>query len=168
MENSNYSHVRISPSRKNPIKDFTLFMNEMTITNQGKWDKDHKGALAAGDFIGFIVGKTGEEVVYIYKVIKELPLTKRESWWSEKAYTENNGIKSTKHRVPILLTNEHEYPKTWAWSDIKKKVGLSPKCSTWMPRGTQRVVKKHLLPFVNGTEISNQNGLELIKRLYSD
>lgn len=132
----------------NASSDWQLFMNDMTITNQGKWDKDHKGKIVAGDYLGFIIGEKGEEVVKIFKVKEELPLNLRESWWSEKAYTENNGVNSTKHRVPILLTNQHELPKTWAWSDIKKNVGLSPNCSTWMPRGTQRIANSNLLPFV--------------------
>ena len=144
----NYYHARINPSCMKASFDWQLFMNDMTITNQGKWDKDHKGKIVAGDYLGFIIGEKGEEVVKIFKVKEELPLNQRESWWSEKAYTENNGVNSTKHRVPILLTNQHELPKTWAWSDIKKNVGLSPNCSTWMPRGTQRVANSNLLPFV--------------------
>jgi len=168
-ENANYYHVRINPKRQNPSADFTIFMNEMNITNEAKWDKDHNGKMKVGDFIGFILGNAGEEIVHIFKVKSELPLNKREPWWVGKTpYTVSNGVNTKKHRVPITLTSEHELAKTWDWSDIKQKVGLSPNCQTWMPRSTQLVVKKHLLPFVVGGKLIKQNGLELINSLYSD
>jgi hypothetical protein len=142
-----YYHVRISPKSQNPKADFTNFMNEMEITHEAKWDKDHKGKMKIGDYIGFIVGKAGEEIVHIFKIKSELPLDKRESWWSETTYA-NNSTNTTKYRIPILLTSDHEFSKTWEWSDIKKKVGIAPNFPTWMPRGTQLVAKKHLLPFL--------------------
>jgi hypothetical protein len=147
LGDSKYYHVRISPKSQNPKADFSNFMNEMEITNEAKWDKDHNGKMKIGDYIGFIVGKAGEEVVHIFKIKSELPLDKRESWWSETAYA-NNSTNTTKYRVPILLTKDHKFPKTWEWSDIKKKVGIAPNFPTWMPRGTQLVAKKHLLPFL--------------------
>lgn len=147
LGDANYYHVRISPKRANATTDFTHFMNEMEITKEAKWDKDHNGKMQIGDYIGFIVGNAGEELVYIFKIKSELPLDKRESWWSETAYA-NNSANSTKHRVPILLTKDHEFAKTWAWSDIKEKVGIAPNFPSWMPRGTQLVAKKHLLPFL--------------------
>jgi hypothetical protein len=167
MEEYDYYHVRINNKTENPTSDFNLMMNDMEITNEGKWDKDHEGKMKVGDFLGFITGEKGKERVHIFKVKEELPLNKRESWWSNMKYTENNGVGITKHRVPILLTREHELPKTWEWSDIKLKVGLSTDLSSWMPRGTQRVVKKQLLPFINDNNVfSSKNGLDLIKTLY--
>ena len=138
--------VRINIKQQNPATDYSLFMNDMEIINEAKWDKDHKGKIKIGDYIGFIVGKAGETVVHIFQVKSELPLDERESWWSDTAYTYNTS-NSTKHRVPILLTKNHSLAKTWSWSDIKEKTGLAPGMPTWMPRGTQKVAKKHLLPF---------------------
>jgi len=156
-----YFHTRINC--ENAKGDFINFMNEIELTNQAKWDKDHSGKIKLGDYIGFIVTIKGEEEVLILKVEKELPIKDRESWWSEEAYNKNNSTCSTKHRVPIILTNVHDLPKKWSWCDIKKKVGLSKNCSTWMPRGTQRIKDKHLLPF--GKNIF-ENGLDLIQQLY--
>ncbi len=143
-----YYHVRISPKRANPTSDLVMFMNEMEITGEGKWDQDFQGKMATGDYLGFIIGKTGNEMVHIFKVKETLPLSEREPWWNTNhPYTDGNGINAPVKRVPLILTNDHNLPKTWAWQDIKEKVGLAQNCSSWMPRGTQRIIATHLLPF---------------------
>ena len=60
--------VRINIKQQNPATDYSLFMNDMEIINEAKWDKDHKGKIKIGDYIGFIVGKAGETVVHIFQV----------------------------------------------------------------------------------------------------
>jgi hypothetical protein len=107
--------VRIGNNSPNPNSDFARFMDSIYTTKQGKWDKDHKGKITTGDYIGFITGPNGNEHVYIFKVIAELPLEERESWWTSNAYTENNGISGTSNRIPILLTDEHGLPPSWDW-----------------------------------------------------
>jgi len=141
--------VRISPTRHTPGSDYTMFTNDIELTGNGKWDQDFNGKMKTGDYLAFITGINGNEMVNIFKVTKTLPLSEREVWWSKNAYTTGNGINNTKNRIPLILTNEHELPKTWAWKDIKEKVGLSPNCSTWMPRGTQRVKNASRMPFLN-------------------
>lgn len=143
-----YYHTRVNPSRSQPSSDFGIFMSEMMATRQGIWDKDKGNKLKKGDYLSFITGPVGNEIVYIYLVKEELPSYMRPSHWaSAKPYTENNGITSVDDRGVIVLTNEHSLPKTIEWSDVRRATGLGGDCSTWMPRGTQRVKNSERLPF---------------------
>jgi hypothetical protein len=145
--------IRIGDNRRDSKTDFDLFMNNIELTGQGKWDKDFKGQMTIGNYLGFIIDKDGKKIVRFFKVKAELPIDSRESWWSEKAYNINNGINGTSKRTPILLTSEHDGPKMWDWKDIKIKLGYSPGCATWMPRGTLRVKKNNLLPFIKQLQV---------------
>jgi hypothetical protein len=136
--------VRIN-GKKNPKYDLEVFLNTMSVNTEASWDKDFRNKMKVGDYLGFIVGEKGSEIVHIFKVKGE---TGREPHWEKHApYVPGNGIHSVKHRVGILLTNVHDLPKTYDWKIIKKSVGFAPACDSWMPRGTQVVKKKHLLPF---------------------
>ena len=140
-----YYHVRIS-GKKNPKYDYGVFTNEINLKNEAPWDKDSKNKIKVGDYLGFIVGKKGYEVVWIYKVKSE---TVRETHWKQDSpYTEGNGIGSVGHREGIILTNIHDLPKNIEWDTIRKCVNFSPNNDSWMPRGTQLIKNSHLLPFI--------------------
>ena len=120
----------------------------MITTRSGIWDKDKDNKIKVGDYLGFITGPIGNELVYIFLVKNELPHEMRPRHWVSAApHTENNGVTSVSNRGVIELTNEHSLPKTCEWSEIRRTTGLGKECATWMPRGTSRVAKKNLLPF---------------------
>ena len=145
----NYYHVRISPKHENPSSDFTLFMNDIELTGEGKWDQDAQGKLTAGDYLGFIVGPKDKQQVNIFKVKNILTESEREVWWQQKSYTSGNTSKPVSDRKAIVLIKEHELPSTWPWLDMKEKIGLAPKLDSYIPRGTQRVIKASRMPFSN-------------------
>ena len=166
MNMSDYYHVRISPKHQGPNRDFQMLMNDMAITDEAKWDQDSQGKIKKGDYLAFITGPTGNELVYIFLVKQVLSLSEREEWWATTSYMPNNGgAIAVAHRAPMTLTNVHDLPKTWSWQDIKTTVGLSPQCSSWMPRGTQRINNAYRLPFKNPF-LPPKNGLSLIQSLY--
>ena len=66
-----YYHVRINPNKKGVMGDFKIFFSEVLMTGRGKWDKDWKNQIATGDYIGFITGPCGGEMIYIFKVERE-------------------------------------------------------------------------------------------------
>jgi hypothetical protein len=143
-----YYHVRINPKREEVMNDFCLFFTELLTTRQGRWDKDSKNRIVVGDYIGFITGPVGEEVVYICKVEREGVARDRPTHWaSTTPYTSNNGKSSVADRQVIILTNKHELPKTFEWRKFRAITGLGKGCVAWAPRGTQRVVNKKTLPF---------------------
>jgi hypothetical protein len=143
-----YYHVRISPKRKVVDHDFGIFLSEMMATREGKWDKDGKNGIVAGDYLGFITGPCENALVYIFKVSREGSIKERPWYWAnDTPYNEGNGTNSVSERQVIILTNNHSLPKTYEWSDFKAKTGLGGSCISWMPRGTQRVVNKKRLPF---------------------
>jgi hypothetical protein len=143
-----YYHVRISPSRGQPNSDFAIFLSEMTTQRYSVWDKDKNGKIKPGDYLGFITGPVGQELVYIYLVKNELPSYMRPSHWaSANPHTTNNGVTPVCDRGVITLTNIHSLPKTYEWNLIKRSTGLGNDCPSWAPRGTSRVKNKHLLPF---------------------
>jgi len=112
------------------------------------WDKDKSNKIKTGDYIGFITGPTNNENVLIFLVKEELPSSMRPTHWATTTpYTEGNGISPVNDREVVILTDIHSLPKQVEWSTIRDSTGLGGDCSTWMPRGTQRVVKTHLLPF---------------------
>ena len=142
---ANYYHVRIS-GKKNPNYDYGIFLNTIHVNNEAPWDKDSKNKIKVGDYIGFIVGKKSQEVVWIYKVKCE---TIRETHWKQDCpYTMGNGTGSVSHRDGIILTNIHDLPKHIEWETVRKNINFSPNNDSFMPRGTQVVKNKHLLPFV--------------------
>jgi hypothetical protein len=143
-----YYHVRISPKRVDVMTDFSIFFTEILATREGRWDKDSKNRIVVGDYLGFITGPVGEEVVYIYKVEREGTADERPSHWaSATPYTSNNGQTAVSDRQVIILTNKHTLPKTFEWRKFRSITGLGGKCVAWAPRGTQRVADKKALPF---------------------
>jgi hypothetical protein len=143
-----YYHVRISPTKQNPFSDFAIFMCDMVTNRRAIWDKDKLNKIKTGDYLAFIAGPVGHELVYIFKVIEELALEMRPDHWElNNPYTKNNGITAVSDRMPIMLTNVHSLPKTCEWCEIRRSTGLGNSHASWMPRGTQRVKNKHLLPF---------------------
>ena len=137
--------VRISPASKKPMKDFGILQEEVRQSGEGFWDKDHQNKLKVGDYLAFIVGNKPEQKVYFFKIKKEMDSNNRPSHWaSQTPYTNGNGIDSVKHRQVIVLTESRSY-STMTWITFKEILGLSPNCSSWMPRGTTRVVNKYKL-----------------------
>lgn len=141
-----YYHVRINPNKKGVMGDFKIFFSEVLMTGRGKWDKDWKNKIATGDYIGFITGPRGGEMIYIFKVERE-SIVRPTHWASNTPYTENNGNSSVSYRQVIILTNRHKLPKTWDWRFFRAVTGLGGECVSWMPRGTQRVANKKNMPF---------------------
>ena len=124
--------VRIS-TKKNPKFDFDIFINDIKIKNEASWDKDKSNKIKIGDYIGFIIGENGKEIVNIFKVKDE---TKRETHWKhDEPYVLNNGTHSVKHRDGIILTNIHETIKTIEWVVLKKSINFANGNKSWMPRG---------------------------------
>ena len=143
-----YYHVRINPKCADVMTDFCFFFKEVMTTRQGRWDKDSKNRIVVGDYLGFITGPVGEEVVYIFKVEREGTVDERPSHWdSATPYTSNNGKTSVGHRQVIILTNKHVLPKTFEWREFRAITRLGGACAAWAPRGIQRVVNKKTLPF---------------------
>ena len=143
-----YYHVRINPKRTDVMADFSIFFAEILATRKGRWDKDSKNRIAVDDYLGFITGPVGEELVYIYKVEREGTVEERPShWFSTTPYTTNNGKTSVADRQVIILTSKHELPKTFEWRKFRAITGLGGECTAWAPRGTQRVANKKTLPF---------------------
>ena len=139
-----YYHVRIS-GKKNPNYDYNVFLDAINANAEAPWDKDSRNTIKVGDYLGFIVGKRGSETVSIFKVKSE---TVRETHWQQDSpYTVGNGSHSVKHRDGIILTNVHDLPKEVGWKIIKQSIGFAPASDSCMPRGTQVVKNKHLLPF---------------------
>jgi hypothetical protein len=137
---ANYYHVRIS--RKVPKEDYAHFKHDILEKNEGIWDKDAKNKIKIGDYIGFIVGENGNQMVEIYKVISE---NIRETFWKQNGpYVPGNGIHEVKHRVGIILISIN---KSIEWKKLKKDINFASNNPSWMPRGMQVVKNKHLLPF---------------------
>jgi hypothetical protein len=137
---ANYYHVRIS--RKVPKEDYARFKDDILEKEEAIWDKDARNKIKIGDYIGFIVGENGHQMVEIYKVKSE---TLRETVWKQnEPYVQGNGIHEVKHRVGIILTSIH---KSFEWKKLKKDINFAPNNPIWMPRGMQVVKNKHLLPF---------------------
>lgn len=142
-----YFHVRINSTKENPNRDFNIFMTEMITNRTAIWDKDKGNKIKTGDYLGFITGPNGKEIVYIFRVKNELPTHMRPRHWeSAMPYTDPRAG-SVSDRGVIELTNDHSLPKTCEWSEIRRTTGLGNSYPSWMPRGTSRVVKKSLLPF---------------------
>jgi hypothetical protein len=119
-----YYHTRVNPIRAQPNSDFAMFMAEMLATRRAIWDKDSRNKIVVDDYLGFITGPIGNELVYIYKVEKELPSYMRPSHWaSAKPHTEGNGETSVDKRGVIVLTNEHELPKKIEWNEVRRATG---------------------------------------------
>ena len=143
-----YWHVRISPKRKSVLDDYEKFLETMMETGQGLWDRDSKNQIKTGDYLGFITGENGKEQIHIYKVSRVCTTIERlPQWASDMPYTTGNGFNSVSDRQAIVLTNDHSLPKTYDWHNFRRATGLGNDCSTWMPRGTQKVSNKETLPF---------------------
>ena len=145
---ANYYHTRVSPAKVNPSHDFNVFMSEIISKREGLWDKDKKNQICIGDYLGFITGPNGNELVYIFRVQKELPTIMRHNHWANNTpYTKGNGSDPVCHRQVIQLTNNHPLPQTITWKEFRNTTGLGGDCAHWMPRGTQIIKDKNKLPF---------------------
>ena len=146
----NFYLVRIGPDRKTPIKDYEKFKANILLNNKGIWDSDKNNMINENDYFGFIIGETSNAKIEIYLVNKINNRDNRDpEWKSNEPYMIGNGKNSVAHRNQIELTNNHILPKTYNWFKFKSELGYSPNCTTWMPRGTIRVVNKHLISFYN-------------------
>jgi hypothetical protein len=138
--------VRISPSRKTPVKDFEKFMSDIVHTREGIWDTDHENKMIEGDYLAFILGPKGKTMMYIFKVTKKMSVNDRKAYWKDNApYTKNNGTCAVGGRPAIKLTNEHSVPFTYDWAKFKGEVGYAPNNASWMPQST--LIVKRVLPF---------------------
>lgn len=150
---ADYFHTRVNPNKSQPNSDFGIFMADMVTKKEAIWDKDHYNKMKIGDYIGFITGPTGTEMVYIYKVKEELPASYRSVYWkSSDPHTEGNGKTAVRERGVVMLTNVHNLPhKQYEWREIRDALQRSTNGSAkGIPRGTERVVtNKNLLPFFN-------------------
>ena len=135
--------VRISPTRQRPTKDFKILQEEIKISGEGRWDKDHNNKMKVGDDLAFIVGPNPNPNVHFFK-IKAGILNRASHWASHTPYTTGNGICQVKHRQTVQLTKSQSY-ETMTWAYFKASLELAPNCSTYMPRGTMVATKKHLL-----------------------
>ena len=143
-----YYHVRINPNRVKPASDLDVLFSQLLKSRKGAWDKDHANRIKVGDYLGFITGQKGDELIYILKVEEEKTVEARlDHWASDLPYTDNNGICSVADRQVIILTNKHDLPKTYEWRTFRDDTGLGKECVSWMPRGTQRVTERYTLPF---------------------
>lgn len=139
-----YYHTRVSPQRSQPSSDFAKFLSEIVTKRESVWDKDHRGKIKTGDYLGFITGETGKELIYIFRVKKELPHYMRPDHWAQNR-SHTSGVENVDKRDVIVLTNEHPLPKTFEWLLFQKATELGR-----IPQGTQRVAtKKYLIPFVS-------------------
>jgi hypothetical protein len=143
-----YYHVRINPDRVKPAADLVVLFSQLLKSRKGVWDKDHANRIKVGDYLGFITGQKGDELIYILKVEEEKTVEARpDHWESDLPYTDNNGICSVADRCVIILTNKHDLPHEYEWCKFRAETGLGKECVSWMPRGTQRVANKKTLPF---------------------
>jgi hypothetical protein len=143
-----YYHTRVNSKKSQPDTDFSKFMRDITSYRKASWDKDKGNKLCKGDYLGFITGPTGHELVYIFKVISEHPSSDRPNHWVKgKPHTIGNGKYSVDNREVIELSNNHSLPKTIEWKQFREITGLGKNCKSWMPRGTQRIRDKTVLPF---------------------
>jgi hypothetical protein len=144
----NYFHVRINNKSGQPSSDFGIFMGEILTRRESVWDKDNANKIKKGDYLGFITGPKDNEIVYIFLVKEEHPSQMRPSHWAVgKPHVDGNGNSAVDDRGVITLTNNHKLPKQVEWSHVRRATGLGGDCATWMPRGTQRVVRTSKLPF---------------------
>jgi len=131
--------TRISPSRKEPIKDYKRMKRQIYIGEEAIWDKDSKNLLKKNNYIGFIIGEKNKELVEVYKILEEHSNELREDTsWKEGPYTKNNGKSSNTHREIIVLSPEFSI-FSWNWwksAGSEKKYAVN--CESWMPRGTQK------------------------------
>ena len=159
-----YYHVRINPKRTDVMTDFSIFFTEILVTREGRWDKDSKNRIVVGDYLGFITGPVGEEVVYIYKVEREGTADERPSHWaSATPYTSNNGQTAVSDRQVIILTNKHTLPKTFEWRKFRSITGLGGKCVAWAPEELKGLLIRRLYLFRSRNPLKKRKVLEFKK-----
>jgi len=146
---TDYFHVRISPSRKQVVDDYLTLIKTVKETGQGLWDQYSKKQIKEGDYLGFITGPSNNEQISIYKIARVCTTSERLSQWaSTTPYTAGNGRNIVSHRSAIVLTKNHFLPKTYDWRNFRRETGLGNDCSSWMPRGIQKVLNIKTTPFV--------------------
>ena len=141
-----YYHVRIKSS-----KNFDRFLEQITSTRQRLWDKDFRGSIQTGDYLGFITGPGDNACVHVYRVLKELSSSHRPSHWATtQPNTKGNGKHSVGDRDVIVLTDQHALPRIIEWSSLRMESGLGGTSSSWMPHGIERVKTcRKRLPFAH-------------------
>jgi hypothetical protein len=148
-ESPDYWNVRISPKQPQVMDDYSELVETVRATGEGLWDRDCKNKIKEGDYLGFIVGPTNEEQIHIYKIDRICTTDERlPQWASSMPYTRGNGTNGVSDRQAIVLTNNHSIEKTYDWREFRRITGLGKDCSSWMPRGTQKVLNRETLPFV--------------------
>jgi hypothetical protein len=136
--------VRIGPLRKVALRDFVHMKATPNHNRLFTWDKDRANNIQVGDVIVFILGKSDDTFLEYFQIEHDLAISERDgNWKSQQPYQTGNGESSVCHRRVIqmkALTNA----TITQWSDLKTRLGYSPDCATWMPRGTTMVAKSRL------------------------
>ena len=126
--------VRISDDPKraaNARRDYKKLQEQMVSEeNDVKWDNSHKNNIQNGNWIGFIVGPVGYEIVECYKVKNVLSIDQREINWSNNQYTDQITNPVNNRNVIIL---EKQPPYKMLWKTWKQNCNYKPK---YTPRGT--------------------------------
>ena len=146
---ASYWHVRISPTKKSVLLDYSKFVESVVMRGKGFWDNDTRNRMKTGDFLGFITGPMdGNEQIHIYKIILDGSTEERLSHWkSDTPYTAGNGANVVSHRQVIVLTDDHLLPKSYSWRKFRSETGLGKENDSWMPRGTEKVLIRENFPF---------------------
>ena len=112
--------------------DYGILKDENAQGKETLWDKDARNKIHIGDWLGFIVGENGDEVVELYQVVGEAPVSKRPVHWKRiESYTNQETTTKPIARELIVLSSDN--PTQMEWSDWKRKVDYKDK---YMPRGT--------------------------------
>jgi hypothetical protein len=131
--------TRISPTRKEPIKDYNKMKKQIEGKKEAIWDKDTHNRLKKDNYIGFILGDKNKEYLEVFKIIEERSCEERnDTEWKDGPYTPNNGESSNTHREIIVLSRDFSI-FSWDWwksAGSEKKYAVN--CESWMPRGTQK------------------------------
>ena len=112
--------------------DYSFLKKENAEGKQAIWDKDARNTISIGDWLGFIVGENGNEIVDLYQVVREAHVSERPVHWKRiNSYTNQETTTKPIARELIVLSSDN--PIQMEWSDWKRKVDYKEK---YMPRGT--------------------------------
>jgi len=160
--------VRIS-QRKNATAardDYNFLKKDNARGKNAMWDKDTRNNIAIGNWIGFIVGENGNEVVELYQVIGEAPISKCPKHWKRvKIYTDQDTATKPITRELIVLSSDD--PVQLEWNYWKRAVDYKEK---YTPRGTtkarnpfghDRIMPNHMLSLEGAV---NEDDLEVVQQ----
>ena len=131
--------VRISERKgaENARNDYQILVNALYSSEEdwkkfGVWDKDSKNKIKPKSWLGFIVGKIGNEIVELYYIEKEMEISYRLSHWcSDQSYTDQY-VQSTPETREIVILKKQNIV-SMPWKEWKQRVGYKEK---YTPRGT--------------------------------